>query len=51
MEIQKIKVLNELRLSDIIHDIDRGKLKIPRFQRNFVWERSKVVKLLDIIYQ
>lgn len=50
MEIQKIKVLNELRLSDIINDIERGKLKIPRFQRDFIWERTKVLKLLDSIY-
>lgn len=50
MEIQKIKVLNELRLSDIIHDIEHGKLKIPRFQRDFIWERTKVLKLLDSIY-
>jgi hypothetical protein len=50
MEVQKIKVLNELRLSDIIFDIERGKLKIPRFQRDFIWERTKVLKLLDSIY-
>lgn len=50
MQLQKIKV-DELRLSDIIHDIEHGHLRIPRFQRDFVWERSKVVKLLDSIYK
>lgn len=50
MEIQKIQVLNQLKLSDVINDIERGRLKIPRFQREFIWERTKVVKLLDSIY-
>ncbi len=50
MQIQKIKV-DELKLSDIVHDIEHGHLRIPRFQRDFVWERSKVVKLLDSIYK
>ena len=50
MQIQKIKV-DELKLSDIVHDIEHGHLRIPRFQRDFVWERSKVIKLLDSIYK
>jgi len=50
MQLQKIKV-DELKLSDIVHDIEHGHLRIPRFQRDFVWERSKVVKLLDSIYR
>jgi len=50
MELDKIKV-DELKLSDIVHDIEHGHLRIPRFQRDFVWERSKVVKLLDSIYK
>ncbi len=50
MQLQKIKV-DELKLSDIVHDIEHGYLRIPRFQRDFVWERSKVIKLLDSIYK
>ena len=50
MQIQKIKV-DELKLSEIVHDIEHGHLRIPRFQRDFVWERSKVIKLLDSIYK
>ena len=49
MEIQKIKVRDE-QLSVIVHDIERGLLRLPPFQRDFVWERAKVVKLLDSIY-
>jgi len=51
MIISKIKVLNEERIANVITDLERGKLKIPRFQRKFVWERSKIIKLLDSIYQ
>src|SRR3989344_2756226 len=50
MQLQKIKV-DELKLSDIVHEIEHGQLRIPRFQRDFVWERSKVIKLLDSIYK
>ena len=50
MQQQKIKV-DELKLSDIVHEIEHGQLRIPRFQRDFVWERSKVIKLLDSIYK
>lgn len=50
MQIQKIKV-DELKLSNIVHDIECGHLRIPRFQRDFVWERSKVIKLLDSIHK
>ncbi|HOU27510.1 MAG TPA: DUF262 domain-containing protein, partial [Paludibacteraceae bacterium] len=50
MQLQKIKV-GELKLSDIVYDIEHGHLRIPRFQRDFVWERSKVIKLLDSIYK
>jgi len=50
MQIEKIKVEPGLKLADIMRDVERGKLRIPRFQREFVWERPKVVKLLDSIY-
>src|SRR3989344_1393562 len=50
MQLQKIKV-DELKLSDIVHEIEHGHLRIPRFQRDFVWERSKVIKLLDSIHK
>jgi hypothetical protein len=33
----------------IINDIERGKIKIPQFQREFVWPRSKSAALLDSI--
>jgi len=50
LRIEKIKVEPGLKLGDIIRDVERGKLRVPRFQREFVWERPKVVKLLDSMY-
>jgi len=50
MKIEKIKVEPGLKLGDILRDVEKGKLRIPRFQREFVWERPKVTKLLDSIY-
>ena len=50
MKIDKIKIEPGLKLGDIISGIEKGKVRIPRFQREFVWERPKVAKLLDSIY-
>ena len=50
MEIQKIKV-TDWDLADLINAVKSGKLRIPRFQRDFVWERSKVTKLLGSMYK
>lgn len=50
MEIDRIKVEPGLKLGHIMMDIEKGRLRIPRFQREFVWERSKVLILLDSIY-
>ncbi len=35
---------------DLISEIDSGVIKIPAFQRDFVWELKDVVALLDSIY-
>jgi len=50
MEIQKIKV-TDWDLADLINAVKSGKLRIPRFQRDFVWERTKVTKLLGSMYK
>lgn len=49
MDIQKIKI-DKSDFAEIINDVKHGKLRIPRFQREFVWERAKVIKLLESIY-
>jgi len=51
MKIDKIKIEPGLKLGDIISNVEQGKVRIPRFQREFVWEKAKVVKLLDSIYR
>lgn len=50
MQTQKIKIKSDYKLPDIIHDIEKGILRLPSFQRDFIWNRGKVIKLLDSIY-
>jgi hypothetical protein len=47
---KKIEIINNWNLKDIFNELEKGNLKIPRFQRGYVWERSKIVKLLNSIY-
>lgn len=35
--------------SSLMHDIEKGNIKIPQFQRDFVWSTEKSAKLLDSI--
>ncbi len=35
--------------SDLIHDIEKGIIKVPKFQREFVWSLDKTAELLDSI--
>ena len=35
----------------MFNELENGNIKIPRFQRGYVWERSKIVKLLNSIYK
>ena len=35
------------QLQHIIYEIERGSIKIPQFQREFVWSRDKSAKLMD----
>lgn len=50
MEIQKIKIKSDYKLADIIREIEKGVLRIPQFQREFVWDKPRVMKLLESIY-
>ncbi|GGM40454.1 hypothetical protein GCM10011351_28280 [Paraliobacillus quinghaiensis] len=38
-----------ITFSTLIHDIDKGIIKIPQFQRDFVWSKEQSAKLLDSI--
>ena len=37
------------KYADLISDIEKGIIKIPKFQREFVWGIDKTAKLLDSI--
>jgi hypothetical protein len=36
-------------IKDLIGDIQKGEIKIPQFQRKFVWKKEQALKLLDSI--
>lgn len=39
------------RLSSLLGDVTKGNVKIPVFQREYVWEDEQILSLLDSIYQ
>jgi len=49
MQRPKIDV-RQSKLSDLLYEMEKGKLQVPRFQRNFVWPLTKTRKLLDSMY-
>jgi len=38
-------------IKDLINDVERGKIRIPSFQRGFVWEPDRVLYFIDSIYK
>lgn len=48
-DAQKITVKPDT-LANMVSDIGKGNYRIPQFQREFVWPRTKVVALFDSIY-
>lgn len=41
----------DFRLETVIAEMrDKGTIKVPHFQRDYVWERTRVAKLFDSIY-
>ena len=39
------------RIDDLAKRILTGDILLPRFQRNFVWDRHQIIKLLDSVYK
>ena len=37
------------KYNDLITEIEKGEIKIPKFQRDFVWSLDKTASLLDSI--
>lgn len=46
MKVEKIDV-GRSSLASLMHDMKKGRIRIPRFQRIFVWERKRIQELLD----
>ncbi|MBR0171567.1 MAG: DUF262 domain-containing protein, partial [Lachnospiraceae bacterium] len=40
----------DVSISRIVELIENGEYRIPRFQRDFVWERKKSAALIDSIF-
>lgn len=40
-----------LRIEELVKDVKTGDIKLPKFQRPFVWKKSDILKLLDSIYR
>jgi uncharacterized protein with ParB-like and HNH nuclease domain len=40
---------DSMQYLSFINNIDRGNIKIPQFQREFVWLREESAKLIDSI--
>lgn len=38
-------------VKDLINDLERGRIRIPSFQRGFVWEPERVSYFIDSIYK
>ncbi len=47
--MDRIEIINQWNLSKVFQELENGNMRIPRFQRAYVWERSKIVKLLNSI--
>lgn len=39
------------RIANLAHRIQNGDIKIPKFQRGFVWDEGQIIKLLESIYE
>lgn len=50
MKEQKLKVADE-SLGSLINDIHKGDIRIPRFQREYVWKMKNTLELFDSMYE
>ena len=48
-ELAKVKP-ETMRFDQLMLNIRDGKIRIPNFQRDFVWEQDQIISLLDSIY-
>ena len=43
--------MEDLSIREIVEQVGRGQIRIPAFQRGFVWEPERVAYLMDSIYK
>ena len=39
-----------VKIDKLLHRMEEGEIKVPAFQRGFVWKQAQVIDLLDSIY-
>lgn len=42
---------DDMQFEELMLKVRSGQIRIPDFQREFVWERSQIISLLDSVYQ
>lgn len=47
----KTKKMSDFSIRQILNNITEGNLRIPAFQRGFVWDADSVAFLMDSIYK
>lgn len=47
---QKIRVIPDT-LNNLVVAVSKGSYRVPQFQREYVWEKSRVIELFDSIYK
>src|SRR5687768_1211045 len=47
---QNIRVVSDL-MRNLILRVGSGEYRVPQFQREFVWEKQRVIELFDSIYK
>lgn len=40
-----------LRIEELVQKVKTGDIKLPKFQRPFVWNKQDIIKLLDSVYR
>ena len=48
-DIKKVKI-DDLEFQELMLMVKNGNIRIPNFQREFVWELNQIISLLDSIY-
>lgn len=48
--IQKDPKPEVQRIEELVYSVKQGEIRLPNFQRPFVWKKKEVLKLLDSIY-